>query len=367
MKFSIDRDVFSDVLAKVQGVCNLRSTLQFASSCLIEVKGKQLTVLGTNMDISIKVTSEAKIFEEGKVLINAKKLFDSVKSLKPGDAMVSYEKSQVLIESAETRMHVVTGSIDDFPELPNMDLPSSVRLSASSLLDLIDKTFFSISTDESRQAFTGAFLVIRENGKIQMVSTDGHRLSNAESEAQSILEFSPEFEKGVIIPRTGLEQIRKILSDGDVEITLAKQNIIIKTPESAISIRLIVGQFPDFTRVIPQHLEHKAIISRSELIEVIKRASVHSPKVGTIRLTMSSNKLEVTAFNSESGDVTDSINCEYVGDGVSAGFNYRYVLDVLNAIDGDKVSLEVVDTESPSVIRDIATSRYDYVVMPMSI
>jgi len=368
MKLTIDRDTFAKILKKVDGVCSKSGTFAILSSCLIEASRGSITVTGTDLDITLKVFDKARVDEEGKVVLNSKRLLDTVQAQQPGsDIRLTTEGNQVLIESGNFRARIPSNDLAEFPSIPNIKTNASLTMPASTFKDLIDKTSFSISRDDSRTDFTGALLTISPNGRIQMVSTDGHRLSRIESVIDVSGELPRGLESGVIVPLKGLNEISKNLAEGDISLDLSGGKIIVASSQVAFCINLIAGQFPDFSKVIPSTLDHKATIRRDDFQQLLRRASIYTAKIGTIRLTMSRGRLEVLAFDHQHGEMRDFADCEYDGSGVTAGFNWRYIDQILSVIGCDMVSLEIIDMDSPAVVRDITTDKLDYIVMPMQL
>ncbi|MGI5828904.1 MAG: DNA polymerase III subunit beta [Bradymonadia bacterium] len=367
MKFSIDRDAFSELLARIQGVCSGKTTLAILASCMIEARENSITVLGTDLDLAIRSTCDAKVEEEGRIVLGAKRLFETVKSLQSGPLSISLEGNQAILESGRFKGRLMCSSVDDFPSLPTMNADDNLSIDASVLSNMISKTIFSISTDETRVDFNGAFFVLHKDGRVQMVSTDGHRLSRVENKMNVTNDVPEALEKGVIIPRKGLIEINRVMEGGELKLGIEKERLIVLSPKISLSIQLIPGQFPDFTKVIPKFLDHKALVDRSSFSQVLKRASNYTAKVGTIRLSLSPGQLEIHAFDSEAGEVHDAIECEYDGSGVTVGFNWKYIEEVLRVIDGDRVSIEIIDTDNPSLIRDLDNKKMDFIVMPMQL
>ena len=212
MKFSLDRDTFARVLKKIDGVCSSRGSFAILNSCMIEAKGNSIIVTGTDLDITLQVVENAHIIEEGVIIINANRLLNTV---------------QILIEAGNFRARIPSGDVADFPAIPSFELNSALTMSASVFKDLIDKTMFSISKDDSRPVFTGALLKISQNGNVEMVSTDGHRLSRASASINVAGEFPAIFETGVIIPRKGLYELTKNIFDSEVSLDISGTKIIV--------------------------------------------------------------------------------------------------------------------------------------------
>lgn len=371
MKFSIDKDVFCDVLFRVQGVCAQKSTLPILSSCLIEAHNDgRIEIHGTDLDVSVSTSCPAEVEEPGRIALAAKRLFDTVKAAPGGDVVLDTEPNHwAKVHSGRMKARMAGNHPDEFPQLPAFDDTEMVDLATSQLLDMIEKTFFSISTDEARASFTGAFLRLGENNKLQMVSTDGHRLSKVEVTPEGLDKKIPEsLTRGLIVPRKGLGEIRRIIpAHGVVKLGVKGDDLLLAHDNTRLAIRLIPGRFPNFSQVIPKEAEHKLTVSRDALLAALKRAAFYTAKTGNTRLSLSEGTLEIYAFDPEAGELKEPVPCHYEGSGVSAGYNYRYLLEVLGVIEGEDLILEVLDTESPTVLRDTAREDVLYIVMPMQL
>lgn len=368
MKFSLDRDSFARVLKRIEGVCSSRGSFAILSSCMIEAKGSQIIVTGTDLDITLRVIENANVIEEGVIVINAKRLLDTVSNQSQGcEILITSEGSQVHVEAGNFNARIPSGDISEYPPIQAIETNFALTISATMFKMLIDKTMFSISKDDSRADFTGALLKISENECIQMVSTDGHRLSRAEGTINISGALPKAFSNGVIIPKKGLAELTKNLYEGDINIDVSGSKLIVAAGVTTFYINLIPGTFPDFSKVIPSQLDHKAIINRTSFQQILKRASIFAAKAGTIRLKMSMGKLDVSTFDAKSGEMHDFVEAQYEGSGVTAGFNWHYVDEILSVIDSDEVSLEIIDMDSPAVIRDVNSDKFDFIVMPMQL
>lgn len=372
MKFSIDKETFMSVLKRIDGVCPTKGgTFVALACCLVEARGNELIVIGTDLELTLRVVVNANIQEEGKAIINARQLLETVMYL-PSDAQVtiSSENLQTIIEAGNFRGRLSTIDISEYPPIDNLESNPCVRLNALEFKGLINKTMFSISKDDSRVVFTGAYLTVSQNGKIEMVSTDGHRLSRVESSATLIGQLNKNFEKGVILPKKALSELSKNITEGDIALDCIGKKVVFSFGNTTYHVTPIMNQseFPNFSKVIPAQLEHKAIVDRENFQMILRRASIFANKsAGTVKLTMALGKLELSAFDTQKGEMRDFIDAEYEGNGVTAGFNWSYINDILNVIEADNVSLEIIDMDSPAVIRDINTDKLDFVVMPMQL
>ncbi len=236
---------------------------------------------------------------------------------------------------------------------------------------MIDKTIFSVSTDDARPNLTGAFFKVTDDNTLLMVSTDGHRLSKIEcqpDEFEASGSTPKQLRDGIIIPRKGLSELKRTVDAKGAELSfgLKDNNIIFKHGPMSLSVRLIDGSFPDFTQVLPKESDNKAILDKDQLVQSLKFVSLFaSPKTHNVRLSLSEDALELYATDPDKGEGLKSVPAQYSGPAVKAGYNFRYLLEVLNVLDGDEVSIEIIDTLSPTLVRDTSRDESLFVVMPM--
>ena len=368
MKFSIDRDSFAKLLKKVDGVCAKTGNFTILANCLIEAFDNQITVTGTDNSFTLRVFSAANITEEGKVVVSSKLLSDTLQGLSSGTDVLLYTNgNQLQIECGHFKSRILLADDKEYPPIPSLTASSAVTINGLVLKNLIDKIAFSISKDETRPDFTGAFLTIAPNGIIQLVSTDGHRLSRVESDVTLNGKFASNFEEGIIVMGKSLNEISKLLTDESIRMDFIKDKFILQADSFVVYSNIIAGRFPDFSKVIPENPPHKAIIRREDFVNLIRRAMTYTSKTSVVRLDLTHGKLAISSYNQNGEEMSDLVECEYDGSGVASGFNYNYISQILSNIGCDVVSLEIVDPDSPAVIRDVATDRLDYIIMPMQL
>jgi len=230
---------------------------------------------------------------------------------------------------------------------------------------MIDKTFNSMSTDETKYNLNGIFLHRAENNNLRVISTDGHRLSLFQNEIEIEKDI---FEKGIIIPRKGIIELKKITEsiDEDLEISLLDNNLVASNNEVLLVIRLIDGDFPDYKRVIPTNLENSAIINTNKLLQALRRISIlANEKSRGINLVLTNNKLELNSSNPEYGNASDYVDINYSGLDINIGFNAKYLLDALTNIDSENIEIFISDNISPCLITRENDKSYQAVIMPM--
>ena len=370
MKFRISREDFVKELAKLQGVVSQRSTLAILSNALLEVDGNTLRLDATDLDISVSTSCTCEGMANGRVTLQAKNLFDIVNNLEDDSVEIEVEDNHwAKLQSGSVNCRIVGTHPDDFPRTLDTNDIQMYPIGSDTLLDMIDKTLFSVSTDDARPNLTGAFFQI-EDTTLSMISTDGHRLSKIQTNPEGLDAGSvPELlSSGIIIPRKGLSELKRNVNAGNGELSfgIKDNNIVFKYGPMSLSIRLIDGTFPDITHVLPKESENKSFAQKDVLVQSLKFVSLFAnPKTNNVRLSLSEEGLDLYATDPDRGEGKKLVPVQYSGPPVKAGYNYKYLLDVLNVLDGDEVSIEIIDTLSPTLIRDTNRNEGLFVVMPM--
>ncbi len=380
MKILISREALTTELSKIQGVVSQKSTLAILSNALLVADGQTLELHATDLDVTISTACECEVVEPGRVTLQAKRLFDVVKNIRADEIELTTEANHYTqLKAGQVSARLPGMPAESFANIANYDDLELHDLGTAQLMDMIEKTLFSISTDEGRPSLNGAFFRATSSGGFSMISTDGHRLSRIElappvdEEGNPILpEATPpaEVQRGVIISRKGLSELKRTLdiAEKDLKFGLKDNNIVFRHGPATVSIRLIDGTFPDVDQVLPRESETKAIIRRDDLIQTLKFVAVQAPpKTGNVRITFDTTECEIYTQDAEQGEARQVIPVEYDGSKVQAGYNYKYLLDVLNVLNTEEISMEIVDTLSPTMIRDANRDDLLFVVMPMRI
>jgi DNA polymerase III subunit beta len=370
LEFRIAKDEFLKGLAVTQSVVEKRNTMPILSNILIRGSGGQLQLVATDLEVGVSVRISADITTGGSLSLNAKKLYDIVKELPEGELMVrAGDGFNVEISSRRSRFNVMGLDPEDFPQV--QEFPDAVYFAvpAAVLGDMIAKTIFAVSTDETRFNLNGIFIE-RGNDGLRLVATDGHRLSLVERQVDNI-EALP-LAKSVIVPRKGFSELRKHLDGGGFELGFAGNNCIGRRDGLVISMRLIDGEFPDYKVVIPAKSDKKVFIDRVALVDSLRRVSLLSPeKFKGVKVSVAPGILKISSSNPEVGDALEELDVEYNGDPMQIGFNARYLLDILGEIGTDKVFLGLNDDVSQGVVAPVVEGvedlTYTNVVMPMRI
>ncbi|MCK5749292.1 MAG: DNA polymerase III subunit beta, partial [Oricola sp.] len=257
----------------------------------------------------------------------------------------------------------------DFPELTAGEFTHTFRLDSSALKELIDRTQFAISTEETRYYLNGIYLHTAEGDNdivLRAVATDGHRLARCEMDAPNGAEQMP----GIIIPRKTVGELQKLVDDPDLSVTVELSDSKIRFTIGAVVLtsKLIDGTFPDYQRVIPTGNDKDMLVDRQSFAAAVDRVSTVSSERGrAVKIALSEGQMTLTVNNPDSGSATDELAVDYSADPMEIGFNARYLLDITNQITGSEVKFTLADAGSPTLIIDTADDASLYVLMPMRV
>ena len=371
MEIRVERETFLKGLGKVLGVVERKSTMPILSNTLLEATADEVRLTGTDLDVGTVTSYPAEVSKGGRVAVDARKLHDIVKEI--AESRISLKKldNNWLEVSAGKAKFKITGlSPDEFPNLPDIGNAKFAPVPAKVLAEMLDKTSFSVSTDETRYNMSGVYVERAGDGKkagLRMVSTDTHRLSKIEKP----LDKSPDLANGVILPRKGVAEMRKLAEeagDGAVEIGFAAGNAVARTGKTTVVMRLIEGQFPPYSSVLPKGNSRILSVDRGRFAASLRRISVlSSERIKGVKLEMSKSGLVLSASNPEFGEAREEVEADYTGDNLEIGFNAKYLLDVLGVLSEEVVELALADDSSPGLLKAKGNDDYLYVIMPMRI
>lgn len=372
MKLSVEKKDFLNVIARAQNIVEKRNTMPILVNVLLEAKGESLRGFATDLEVSLTDEIPGTVKSPGKVAVNAKSLFEIIKELPEGKIELERKENNWLkITQNRAVFNIVGISPEEYPVFPTFTTQEFVKVESSTLSEMIEKTIYSVSTDETRYHLNGVYLEQKsdkEGTTYRMVATDGHRLSMIDRKIPSAPNRTGT--QGVIVPRKGLHEIRKLLEavDGDVEIAIEGAQLVVRSKTTILMVRLIEGKYPNYQQLIPQNLKEHFLVQREALLSSLKRVSLLSnAKSKGVTFGLIGGRMEITSNNPELGDAKEEIEVEYKGKDMKIGFNARYVLDVLSSMHDDVVRVELNDQLSPGLVRPNNDPSYTCVVMPMRI
>lgn len=372
MKFKAEKKDLLGLLAKTQNVVEKRNTMPILVNVLLDVDGNRLKVFATDLEVSLTDEVAVQSSVSGKVAVNAKNLFDIVKELDEGVVQLTKKENNWLeIKQDKSVFNIIGISSDEYPLFPTFSTDSFTSVDAKMFLDMIEKTIYSVSNDETRYHLNGVYFEKSQSGskaQFRMVATDGHRLSlvDRQVEAKGAVDFS----KGIIVPRKGLNEIRKLMEsiEGEFEMAIEGAQLIIRHRSTVLMVRLIEGKYPNYQQLIPQNLKQTVKVDRERFSSSLKRVSLLSnQKSKGITLSLSEGRLEISSNNPELGDAKEELEIDYKGGDMKIGFNAKYIMDILNCCDANQVDIQLNDQLSPGLLRPHNDKSYTCVVMPMRI
>ncbi|MBX3020483.1 MAG: DNA polymerase III subunit beta [Bdellovibrionales bacterium] len=373
MKLSVEKKDLLNVIARAQNIVEKRNTMPILVNVLLEAKGDALRGFATDLEVSLTDEIPATLKSPGRVAVNAKSLFEIIKELPEGKIELERKDNNWLkITQNRAVFNIVGISPEEYPVFPTFTTQEFVKIDATVLSEMIEKTIYSVSTDETRYHLNGVYLEVKtegENANYRMVATDGHRLSLIDRKINDA-PARASGGQGVIIPRKGLHEIRKLLDtvEETVEIAIEGAQLIVRNSTTVLMVRLIEGKYPNYTQLIPQNLKEHFLVQREALLSSLKRVSLLSnAKSKGVTFALQNGRMEITSNNPELGDAKEEIEVEYKGKDMRIGFNARYVLDVLTSMHDDIVRIELNDQLSPGIVRPNQDQSYTCVVMPMRI
>ncbi len=367
MKATIERAILLKALGHVQSVVERRNTIPILSNVLIEARDDgSLRLMATDLDLQVDESVAAQVSQAGATTVPAHTFFDIVRKLPEG--------SQVELAAADGKMQVVAGRArfnlstlprDDFPVIAEGELPTRFELPAATLRQIIDKTRFAISSEETRYYLMGIFLHVADD-KLKAAATDGHRLARITLPRPEGAEGMPD----IIIPKKCVQELRKLLDEveGTAEVSLSPTKVRFGLGSAVLTSKLIDGTFPDYNRVIPTGNDKLLKLDpRSFAAGVDRVATIASEKTRAVKMSVDRDKVTLSVTSPESGTATEEIAADYGSDNIEIGFNARYLMDILAQIEGDTVEVHLADAAAPTLLRENDASPALYVLMPMRV
>jgi DNA polymerase-3 subunit beta len=371
MKATIERATLLKGLSHVQSVVERRNTIPILSNVLLEATAEgQLRMMATDLDLQINESVAAAVDQPGATTVSAHTLFDIARKLPDG--------SQVSLAAAEGRMTIVAGRArfslgtlprDDFPVIAEGELPTQFELPAETLKQVIDKTRFAISTEETRYYLNGIFLHVADDGSepvLKAAATDGHRLARVTMPRPAGAEGMPD----VIVPRKCVAELRKLLDevDGSVGVSLSGTKIRFDLGQAILTSKLIDGTFPDYSRVIPTGNDKILKLDPRAFMEGVDRVStIATEKTRAVKMALDRDRITLSVTSPENGTAAEEVPGEYTALPFEIGFNSRYLMDILGQIDSDLVEVHLADAAAPTLIRENDKAPALYVLMPMRV
>ena len=373
-EFAVSRKDLLEELTQIQGVVDGRAGVPILSHILLQAAGNVLQLTATDLDNSLRSACPAVVKKPGVCTIPARKLFDYVKLLPDGEITIkTLENNWIQIRSGRSHTKMVALPRRNFPRLPLFPRESAMTLDADVLRNLIAKTIFAISKEESRYTLNGALLVLKPQS-IAMVATDGHRLAQVEYKTSTTPSIQ-ENEIRILIPHKALAEMASLLMSSPVgSIQFAKDNttLFFVIGSRLLTSRQLMGTFPNYEAVLPRDNANRVVLQREEFSLAIRRVAQFSDeRSSAVRIRLGKDELKVSSSSVEIGESEDTVETAYSGDPLLMGFNSQYLLDFLKVAGSASVRFEFKNAQTAGELRpeeaDPGNCTYRYVVMPLRV
>ncbi|MCA1197666.1 DNA polymerase III subunit beta [Sphingomonas sp. R647] len=367
MKATIERATLLRGLSHVQSVVERRNTIPILSNVLIEASlDGSLRLMATDLDLQIDETVPAAVDQAGAITVPAHTLFDIARKLPEGSQVeLTAADGKIKINAGRAKFELGTLPRDDFPVIAEGELPTVFELPAETLKQIIDKTRFAISTEETRYYLNGIFLHVADD-MLKAAATDGHRLARVTVPRPEGAEAMPD----VIVPRKCVAELRKLLDevDGSVGVSLSGSKIRFDLGAAILTSKLIDGTFPDYSRVIPTGNDKILKIDPKSFMQGVDRVStIATEKTRAVKMALDRDRITLSVTSPDNGTAAEDVPGEYAAQPFEIGFNSRYLMDILGQIESDLVEVHLADAAAPTLIRENDKSPALYVLMPMRV
>ncbi len=371
MEFIIEKEEFVKGLFRSQSVVEKKGTMPILLNVLIETKDNGISITATDLEIGVKGFYSAQVKRAGSITLAAKKLYEVIKELPQKEISFRLKENQwVEICSGKSVFTIMGVSSETFPSFPAFDDTEFSGMEALLLREMVDKTIFAVSSDESRYNLTGVFFTRKEaegGFNLRMVATDGYRLSLID---RPLTKEISGLDTGILLPKKGLLELNKLLDEegNEVLVKLKNNNFIVKKENVVLIMRLLDAEFPDYQQVIPEKTKKHVRMARNQILDSLRRVSIlSSEKTKGVKFQFSPDLLTLSSYNPDYGEAKEELSVDYKGEDVTVGFNYRFILEVLNILNSEEIFFDLEDGISPAVIRPVNDDRHTCVVMPMRI
>jgi DNA polymerase-3 subunit beta len=372
MEFFISRETFLESIQKTLGIVEKRTTLPILSNVLVRTGTNQIRIVATNRELGLIADYQADVIQPGEITLSARKLYEMIREVQGEVVHIKMnDVNWVSITCGKVGYKIPGIGVNDFPNITDDENTLFYKLKADILKEMISKSFFAMSLEEMRIYLNGALLETEKEGDrslIKMVTTDGHRLALVSMDTGS-----PDFlnlEKGIIIPRKGIAEIRKLIEDcdGDIEMGVRKGMCIIKRDGILLKVSLIDSEYPDYRKVLPKDKGSAIEFDREQMLRSLKRMNViASEKYYGVKIRIAGDKMLLNSTNPDIGEANDEVEISPCDKNIEIGYNVNYLIDAIEVVGGKKVMFEIRDGLKPASIRPCESNDYMCIIMPMKI
>ncbi len=363
MKFRCERDVLADAVTSAgRAATNRTGTLPVLAGVRMEVVGDELVVIGTDLELTIRLSVDVGGERDGAVVVPARLVADIIRALPAGAAEVELNDEELAISAGRSQFSVRPLALDDYPAQaePSAD---AVTLSADVMSEALRQVVRAASSDDARAVLTGVLLAAEEDG-LRMVATDSYRLAVRDLPESSVLGSG----QRVLIPARALAELQRVLDDDhDLTVRLGEREVVFEAGSTRLSTRLIEGDFPNYRNLLPSSHPNVLTVDKGGMLEAIRRVKILAQDSTPVRLTVGGDTVQLTAITQDVGNAAEEIDASYDGTEMTVAFNPDYLSSGIDAIDSEEITLSTMDPMKPAVIRGVGVEDYLYLLMPVRV
>ena len=367
MKIVCEKDKILKAINSVTKAVASKTTMPILEGILIQTNDKEVKLTTYDLEIGIEYIIDADVKEQGATVVNAIMFSEIIRKLPDTEINISLNEQNLLVIECEGSLYkLATMNPEEFPELPQINVENSIEIEQNTLKDMIRKTIFAVSSEENRPIFTGCLFEIKNN-KLNVVAVDGFRLA---WKSKFLQNNSNDFT--AVIPGRTLNEVNKIILDSfdSVKIGVAKNQALFEMENCKLVTRLLDGEFLNYSSVIPENWETRIRVNRNniqncfERISLISASSIEKEKKYPVKVSVEIGKVTICCTN-QTGDAKEEMYVATEGQNLEAGFNPKYFLDALRAIDDEEINIDFGTSISPCIIRPVDEGDYIYMILPI--
>jgi DNA polymerase-3 subunit beta len=363
VKFRCEREILADALTTAgRAATNRSGTLPVLSGVRLDVADGRLTVTGTDLELTIRLSVPVHVDKEGSAVVPARLVGDIVKALPPGAVDVSVTDDEMSISAGRSQFSVRPLSLNDYPAQVETDAPP-VTLSSQQVGDALRQVVRAASTDDARAVLTGVLMSSEDEG-LKMVATDSYRLAVRDLPQSSMLAIGQK----VLVPGRALAELQRVLtSDAELSVRLGAREAVFEVGGTRLSTRLIEGEYPNYRNLLPSSYPNRLTVGREALLEALRRVKILAQDSTPVRLALGGDTLRLTAITQDVGNAHEEVDASYEGTEMTVAFNPDYLTAGVEAVEGDEVTLSTLDPMKPAVLRGVGHDEYLYLLMPVRV
>lgn len=363
MKFRCEREILADALTTAgRAATNRSGTLPVLSGVRLDVTDGRLTVTGTDLELTIRLSVPVHVDKEGSAVVPARLVGDIVKALPPGAVDVAVTDDEMSISAGRSQFSVRPLSLSDYPAQTETD-SEPVTLSSQQVGDALRQVVRAASTDDARAVLTGVLMSSEDEG-LKMVATDSYRLAVRDLPQSSMLAAGQK----VLVPGRALAELQRVLTaDAELSVRLGAREAVFEVGGTRLSTRLIEGEYPNYRNLLPSSYPNRLTVGREALLEALRRVKILAQDSTPVRLALGGDTLRLTAITQDVGNAHEEIDASYEGTEMTVAFNPDYLTAGVEAVEGDEVTLSTLDPMKPAVLRGVGHDEYLYLLMPVRV